>query len=388
MKAQLRRYARGLRRRLSNLAWGLGGGSVATLLIAGFVRNMLSLPRLPEFLNLSVNTGICLSIVAAIAAFVASAMSRVPRYVSVSADSRGIRVDNDGRVKGYDYDEVGGVLRHRSRAWVILRNGNVDELLFDEEEEAKAFAAAVRGQIGEGRIELVPRPTAMTALWVLVAMLTMCSMTSVVAGMLEDTPLFGPVALGTVILAAARLAMALRGQNFVLGLDGLRVGKKFVPLSEITAVQIAKDRVNVERANGDSLGATVRLPDELAKALNAEFAKRLQSEPAGDEVLRREEGEEVHAWLQRVRGSIRETSFRNPGVQKERVRVAALHPKSPLRVRVAALAGLMEEDPELAEELLAVSADPRLKKAAKAAQGSADGWRRAVERLERDGALE
>lgn len=389
MKARLRRFARGLRRRLSNLAWGLGGGSVFALLFGGYLRNMLPLQRLPDFVAVGVTAAICISLLAAVVAFVASVLSHFARSVSVTADSAGMRVDDKGRSKDYDYDEIGGVLRHQNRVWIVLRNASVHEFSFEEEEEAKAFEATVRGQIGDGRIELVPHPTATTAPLVLVTMLSTCAMTMTAAGMLEDAHLFvASMALGTTILAAGRLGLALRGKNFVLGQDGVRLGKKFVPFDAIASVQVVKDRVTIVRQDGESVSAKVRMHGELAQALNAEFAERLKTAPAGDEVLRREEGEEVHAWLQRVRSSIRETSFRNPGMQKERVRVAAFHPKSPLRVRVAALAGLMEEDPELAKELLAVSADPRLEKAAKAAQGSADGWKRVVERLEREGALE
>lgn len=350
---------------------------------------MLPLRRLPDLMAAGVSTGICLSLLAATVAFVVSLLSRLARPVSVSTDSTGVRFEEKGRSRGYDYEEVGGVLRHKQRIWVVLRNANVHEFSFESEEDAKTFERSVRGQIGDGRIELVPHPTAATAPFVLVTMLGTCSITMFAAGMLEDARLFVPsMALATMILAAGRLGMALRGENFVLGNDGVRLGKVFVPLAEMASVQVERERVTITRSGGEKVSAKVRMPVELAKALNSEFAARLKAEAASDDVLRREEGEDVHVWLERVRSTLRETSFRNPGMQKERVRVAALHPKSPLRVRVAALAGLMDEDPELAEELLAVSADPRLEKAAKAAQGPPEGWRRAVERLERDGVLE
>ncbi|MFK7999310.1 MAG: hypothetical protein AB8H86_06915 [Polyangiales bacterium] len=389
MKAQLRRFARGLRRRLSNLAWGLGGGSALALIVGALVRNMLPLRRLPDLLAAGVTAGICLSILAALAAFAASVLSYWARPVSVSADSEGVRFEEKGRSRGYAYDEVGGVLRHRDRVWVVLRNANVHEFTFDAEEEAEAFEASVRSQIGDGRIELVPHPTATTGPLALATMGGTCGITMSVAGVSAEPQVYvASMVIATAILAAGRLGMALRGENFVLGHDGVRLGKVFVPLGEIASVQVAKERVSITRKDGESVSAKVRMSPQLAAALHSEFAERLKTEAVSDDVLRREEGEEVHVWLERVRSAVRETSFRNPGMQKERVRVAALHPKSPLRVRVAALAGLMDEDPELAEELLAVSADPRLEKAAKAAQGSPEGWRRVVDRLEREGVLE
>lgn len=388
MKARLRRFARGLRRRLSNFAWGLGGASGLALVVGGLVRDMLPLRRLPELLAVGVSTGIYLSIAAAVAAFVVSLLSRWSRPVSVTTDSTGVRFDEKGRTRGYAYDEVGGVLRDEERVWVVLRNANVHKFTFDTEEDAKAFEAAVRRSIGDGRIELVPHPTALTAPSVLVAMLGTCALTMSVAGASEEPSVYvACMVIATAILAAGRLGVALRGENFVLGQDGVRLGKVFVPLGETASVHIERERITITRSDGEIVSAKVRMSDELAKALNAQFTERLKTDVASEEVLRREEGEEVHVWLERVRSALRETSFRNPGMQKERVRVAALHPKSPLRVRVAALAGLMDEDEELAKELLAVSADPRLEKAAKAAQGSPEAWRRAVERMEREGDL-
>ncbi|MFT5357653.1 MAG: hypothetical protein ACI9KE_004890 [Polyangiales bacterium] len=391
MKARFRLFARGLRRRLSNLAWGLAVGSVAVLIIQGAIRGLLPLRSLPQWLEWGSSLAICVSLLTTVAAS-GIAVLQYAREVTASADSTGVRVTKGGRTKQYSHDELGAVLRHQDRVWVFLRNGSVMDFAFEEVEEATAFEAMLREQIAAGRIELLPHPTVATAPFVLVtmlAMLTAWSIASSLVSVLDQPHLVVPsLVLATTVLAAARLGVALRGRKFVLGRDGIRLDGTFFPFDRIKTVQIANERVTLVDLDGKSVRVKVRMPVELADALNAEFVLRLNAKGAREGLLEREPGEAVHAWLERTRASIRDTGFRNPAMQKERIRVAALHPKSPLRVRVAALAGLMEEDPELAEELLAVSADPRLEKAAKAAQGSADGWRRAVERLERDGALE
>lgn len=391
MKARLRHFARGLRRRLSNLAWVLGGGSAAALVVGGLVRQMLPLRNLPTWLAAATTTGIVAAVLTTVAGFGIALYNLRSLDVTASAEASGVRIQRAQKTQEYPYEALGGVLRHLDRVWLTRRDGNVLELAFGSPEEAIRFEAAFHRYGGEGRIELQPRAGMTTAPLVLIAMVTSCFTLSMI-GMVEEPRLYVPLMIiSAALVAGMRLAGALRGKHFVLGRDGIRLGRKFVAFGAIESVGFEEHRVSIIHKNGEMTRARVNMPKELAAALNAELSQRLESDESDESdggTLTREEGEGLHTWLERIQRAVHDTSFRNPAMQKERVRVAALHPRSPLRVRVAALASLMDADPEFAQELLEVSADPRLEKAAKAAQGSEEDWRRAVERLERQGALE
>lgn len=349
---------------------------------------MLPLRDLPPLLANATSVGVVGALLLTVAGLGAALYSSLSVEVVATADERGVHVERGKRKKEYGYGEFGGLLRHQDRVWLIRRNGNLLELKFESGADAERFEDTVRKGIGERRIELQPHPTAMTAPLTLVAMIGSCAVTMAAVPAEEPRFYIAILVVVTAVLVAGRFAGAMRGKKLVLGRDGIRLGSKLVSFDAIERVEVVKERVTITDKEGRITGARVRMPKELAEALDAEFSLRIKSDEASGGTLTRETGEALHPWLQRIAKSIQETSFRAPGMQKERVRVAALHPKSPLRVRVAALAGLMDEDPGLAQELLEVSADPRLEQVAKAAQGSEEDWRRAVERLEREGALE
>lgn len=280
------------------------------------------------------------------------------------------------------------MLRQKGRVWVFLRSGNVLHFDFDEAAGAEKFEEELHQQLGARRIEVEPHPTLGTTVLVLLTMCSSCAFMSVVSPLLTGHFFAALAVLSTATAAAAALSAAMRGVALAVGHDGIRLGKIFVSFDKIDTVHFEDGRVIIIDVDGQKVSKRVRLPKALASALSEQVMLRRESVNASDGFFERKREEAVHDWLQRIRTSIRKSGFREPAIERERVRVAALHPKSPLRVRVAALAGLMEAEPELAQELLEVSADPRLAKAAKAAQGSAEGWRRVVEKLEREGALD
>ena len=388
MKGRIRLFVRGLRRRLSNLAWALGGGSVLTLIAGSIARKTLPLAALPSWFALGVTGAIFGALVATALGLLVSGFLLVPRDAEVVRGDYGVRVKGGGLRREFAYTDITGMLRHGERVWLVLRSGNVLDLAMEDLNDARELESAVRERIGRRRLELAPHPTFASTVLVVFTLITSCSATAGAAQLTGAEGIFPALmVLGTTIAAAAAVGGAMRGSTFVLGHDGIRVGKVFYAFEELTKVQMLKQRVTLTFREGESQSFRVRMPDELAAALKAEIARRMSAEGVEEAVFERREDETLRAWARRVQASIREGGFRDPVMLKERVRVAALDPRSPLRVRVAALAGLMDE-PEFAEELAQMSADPRLARVAEASREGAEAWDDALKRLESEGVLE
>ncbi|MFT5357654.1 MAG: hypothetical protein ACI9KE_004891 [Polyangiales bacterium] len=373
-----RLFARGFRRLCSNLAWVMGGAVLASLCVSSSLEHRDALPD--ELGYLMIGLALSALLIVAVSALV-SAVKGMEQWFS------GIEVHGNESVelagmkpKTLLLGEIQGVVSSGKNHWLVLRNGDLLELLFLHVKDAKRAEEALPPWLRTSPLEIMPTPSGARH------PLGLFLVGSFVAGIGEELRSLPFTAFLTVLsLTMVSTAFWLRGRRLIVAQDGIRVGSRFYSLDKLTTFECTHSRVSWTHA-GKERRAKIRLPEELAFALQHRVHALIQGEAPLDDALERREGDDVHAWLGRVTALVRGGDFRQPALSNERI-LAAAHGKSPLRVRVAVLAALKDDAPELVEGMGRESADPRFLRALEVVRDD-DAWRKVVDALERRGDLE
>ncbi|MFK7999309.1 MAG: hypothetical protein AB8H86_06910 [Polyangiales bacterium] len=373
---RFRTLARGFRRRCSNLAWALGGSALAGLVASSMVERRYELPDILGTLLIFAGLGALLT--TTVSALVSRTRKHQRWFRTIEVDGDTLKVGGPGE-RTLRLQDIQGVVSSGKNAWLVLHNGDVVHLLFSRDADAKRAAALFPSSLRRAPLELVPTPAGARQPMVLFLA------GSFVASIAEEF-LGVPFAAWFGVLSLAMLSSALwrRGSRLVVASDGIRVGSRFYSLDKLTHFTCTQSSVSWTHAGKAGL-VKVRLPEGLDLALEHRVRALIAGEAPTDDALERREGEGVHAWLRRVTGLFRGGDFREPAISKERV-LAAAHGKGSLRVRVAVVAALKDEAPELVEDIRLQAADPRFVRVLEAADDEED-WRKTVEALEREGQL-
>ncbi|MFK7999308.1 MAG: hypothetical protein AB8H86_06905 [Polyangiales bacterium] len=385
VSGRFRRLARGFRRRCSNLAWAMAGTLLAGFSISSMMEGRLGpTPDNLGYLVLGPLVGTLVTL--SVSAFVTWLMGLERWFNSVEVDEDAVLLEGRDRQR-VRLQDIQSVLAFAKTTWLVLRSGDVIELLFFRDVEAIQVGALFPSCLRDSPVELVPTPADLSrfSTSVLLNPIVLVLAGGFFVALVEE--LIGlPFGAGFGAFSVAMVATAFwrRGRRLIIAKDGIRVGKRFYSLDKLTSFQCTHRRVTWTHA-GKEGHAKVRLPKELALALEDRVIGLINAEaPISEAALERCVGEDVHAWLRRVAALFRGGDFRAPAISKERV-LAAAHGKGPLRVRVAVLAALKDDAPELVENIARESADPRLASVLEA-EGD-DAWREAVDALEKRGEL-
>lgn len=385
VSGRFRRLARGFRRRWSNVAWAMAGTLLAGFSISSMMEGRFGpTPNDLGYLVLGLLGGTLVTL--SVSAFVSWLMGLERWFNSVEVDEDAVLLKgrDQQRVRLQD---IQSVLAYAKTTWLVLRNGDIIELLFFRDAESTEVDALFPSPLRDAPLELAPTPAHLsrfssTVLLSPSALVLAGGFFVVFAEGLIGLP-FG-AGFGALSVAMVATAFWRRGRRLIVAKDGIRVGKRFYSLDKLTSFRCTHRQVTWTHA-GKERRAKVRLPKELASALEHRVIGLIHGEaPINDAALERWEGEDVHAWLRRVAALFRGGDFRAPAISKERV-LAAAHGKGPLRVRVAVLAAIKNEAPELLANIARESADPRLASVLEAADD--DAWHEAVEELEKRGEL-
>lgn len=393
VKGTLRTWARGIRRRLSNLAWGLGATATLTTAYVFAVRHSFpfvkALPS-PTTLGQLIGSAIVAGLFTTAAAAVLSKLLQAKKRIEVSVRGDGLTLAG-ARGRSLPFRSIASFLRDGRRLWLFLNSGSVMEVLLEDGAQADELEECLQRQVGFKRVELHPHPSSSTPGAVALVFGMNCGLFTLLVPILESLGAVSGVAVALALigafLATGKFGRGMRGSTLVVGRDGVRLGKDFMPFESIEAVRFEQGRVTLSGVEGKTLTAKVRMPAELAEALEKQIEERVGADEGAGVILERGGGENAHEWLQRIRGALLEKDFRTTSVPKNLVVEASRSPKSPLRVRVAALAALMDEEPEFAEVLADETADPRLERLARAA-GDPAAWNKALAALDEAGDLE
>ena len=374
---RVRSMLRGFRRKVSNFAWTLGGACIALIGLK---------PLVPEYGSIADLMGYSAIALALTSLLSVSLGGFIVRYKEVDRAHEGVRRSGDSVIldgekpRTLRFTDIQSLRFDEKNGWLVLQNGELVSLKFFQESEARAAEALFPPELIAAPLNVVPSPPPSRESF-LHAILGACAL-----GAVDSMIGFSPAwSLPLLLVCVAALSIYKRGRRFVVARDGLRVGKRFFALHKLTAFSCTAERVSWTY-EGQERSAKLNWPSELASFVERRVAALLGGEAPEDDVLERREGEDVHAWLSRIAGLFRGGDFRQPSLSKERVLDSA-HGKGPLRVRVAVVAALKDEAPELLEGLAESSEDPRFLLALEAA-GDEEKWRSAIESLEKAGELE
>lgn len=352
---------------------------MAGLCVSSLVEDRYDLPDILGYLTIGLGVGALLT--SAVSAVVSRTKKHQRWYRDIAVDGDSVSVLLGGkRRRVLRLQDIQGVVSSGKSAWLVLHNGDVVHLLFSRNKDATRAAAAFPPALRATPVELVPTPAgARQPLVIFLAGTFVASLAEQFLGV--------PFIAWFSVLSLAMVSSALwrRGSRLVVASDGIRVGSRFYSLAKLTHFSCTQTSVSWTHAGKAGL-VKVRLSDGLALALEHRVRALIQGDAPIDDALQRREGEDVHAWLGRVTALFHGGDFREPALSKERV-LAAAHGKGPLRVRVAVLAALKDDAPELVEAIARESADPRFVRALEAA-GDDEAWRKVVDDLEKKGQLE
>ena len=366
--------ARGFRRRCANLAWGFG-----VPVLVGFTW-MLAADLLPSWFGvLAAGSFGCALMTVMVSTLVARSRERELRFAGLEgADGKLTLVNHAGRDQ--TVEDIQGAVFSKKQGWLVRRSGDVVQLTFVHKDQAQQATALLTRAL-RAPLVLLPKPSRIRHPFLLFFGALFFSNIAE-----EFWPI--PMAAGFAVLSLVMAGVVAwrRGRKLVIASDGVRIGSRFYSLDQLTEFECGRGVVKWRHA-GKARRAKVRLPEDLAFALEVRVRELIEAEAPVDDALERREGEEVHAWLKRVAGLVRGGDFREPAVSRDRA-LGAAHGKGSLRVRVAALAALKDEAPELIEELGQDFADPRFARVFEVAAGDEADWRKVIDALERRGELD
>ena len=168
-----------------------------------------------------------------------------------------------------------------------------------------------------------------------------------------------PMTVYTATFVASLFVLFAREGNVRIGLDGVRMGRDFVPYSALQQLTVRNGRLSLVRKNGSAVDGSLRMDGAFVRALDELVQTHIDAKSKDGEAYEVQSEESFDAWLRRVRGSFDATSFRKAPASVEDAKALLRDAKVPFRVRVAVAVALSPVDPEFVEEALDDLAHPR-----------------------------
>lgn len=184
-------------------------------------------------------------------------------------------------------------------------------------------------------------------------------------------------------LASASVLLFRHDMSLHIGLDGVRIGREFVPYASLRPFKAAKGRLVLVRTDGRQIRGSIRVDDAFLRALDAQVRRRIEADPRDGEAFELQENETPKAWLQRVRSRFTAKTFRDAVVPVEAAKALLSDAQTSFRVRVGVAVALAPFDAEFVNDTLDQLAHPKGEELREALELPADAQEVRVEKLVR-----